>query len=30
LTFVLLFVSHDLELGGVPAVSPLTNKFFQF
>jgi len=30
LIFVLLFVSRDLELGGVPAVSPSTNKFFRF
>jgi len=26
--FVLLFVSRDLELGGVPAVSPFTKKVF--
>jgi len=25
--FVLLFVSHDLELGGVPAVSPSREVF---
>jgi len=30
LKFVLVFVSHDLELGGVPAVIPPRNKFFQF
>jgi len=28
-TFVLVFVSRDLELGAVPAVSPST-KFFRF
>jgi len=28
LKFVLVFVSHDLELGGVPAVSPSRRKFF--
>jgi len=27
LKFVLVFVSHDLELGGVPAVSPSRKKF---
>jgi len=26
LIFSLVFVSHDLELGGVPAVSPCTKK----
>ena len=26
--FVLVFVSRDLELGGVPAVSPSRKKFF--
>jgi len=30
LIFVLFFVSCDLELGGVPAVSPATKKFFRF
>jgi len=30
LIFVLLFVSRNLELGGVPAVSPSTKKFFRF
>jgi len=30
LLFVLLFVSHDLELGGVPVDSPSTKKFFRF
>jgi len=29
LIFVLVFVSHDLERGGVP-ISPSTEKFFQF
>jgi len=29
-TFVPLFVSRDLELGGVPAVSSSTKKFFRF
>ena len=28
LKFVLVFVSRDLELGGVPAVSPSREKFF--
>jgi len=28
LIFVLVFVSRDLELGSVPAVSPSTKKFF--
>jgi len=28
LLFVLVFVSRDLELGGVPADSPSTKKFF--
>ena len=28
MTFVLVFVPHDLELGGVPAVSPSREKFF--
>jgi len=30
LIFVLLFVSRNLELGGVHAVTPLTKKFFRF
>jgi len=28
--FVLVFVSRDLELGGVPADSLSTKKFFRF
>jgi len=28
--FILLFVSRDLELGWVPAVSRSTKKFFRF
>jgi len=28
LIFVVLFVSRDLELGGVPAVTPTTKKSF--
>ena len=28
--FVLVFVSRNLELGAVPAVSPATKKFFLF
>jgi len=30
LKFLLVFVSRDLELGGVPAVSPSRKKFFRF
>ena len=30
LIFVLLFVSHDLEFGGVPSVSPFTKSFSDF
>jgi len=30
LKFVLVYVSRDLELGGVPAVSPSRKKFFRF
>jgi len=30
LLFVLVFVSRDLELGGVPADSPSTKVFFRF
>jgi len=30
LIFVLVFVSHDLELGVIPAVSPSTKKFYRF
>ena len=30
LILVLLFVSRDLELAGVPAVSPSRRKFFRF
>jgi len=30
LKFVLVFVSRELELGGVPAVSPSRKKFFRF
>ena len=30
LKFVLVFVSRDLELGRVPAVSPSNKKFFRF
>jgi len=29
-TFILVFVSRDLEFGGVPAVSPSTQTFFRF
>jgi len=30
LKFVLVFVTRDLELRGVPAVSPSRKKFFRF